>query len=144
MSKYDKKQSKEDYISKLNEQKVYLYVSKAKTERLKRLEEAHKNQVEFYINSINSFKKSKKLLENDFTNKIGDYARFISTKKEREKIKQSSLRQKIVDYKKQIEQIKAKINKIEIEKKNIIKWIFLQIKMKEKILKLPEYYILLI
>ena len=140
MSKYDKKQSQKDYISKLNEQKVYLHVSKAKTERAKRLEEAHKNQIEFYKDSINSFKKSKKLLENDYINKIGDYTRYVSSKKEREKIKQSSLRQKIVDYKKQIEQIKAKINKIEIEKKNIIKWIFLQIQMKEKKLQLPEYY----
>ena len=141
ISKYQKNQSHKDILSKVNEQKIFSHTYKAKTERLKRLEEAHKNQVEFYINSINSFKKSKKLLENDFTNKIGDYARFISTKKEREKIKQSSLRQKIMDYRKDIEQIKAKINKIEIEKKNIIKWIFLQIKMKEKILKLPEYYI---
>jgi hypothetical protein len=49
-----------------------------------------------------------------------------------------------MDYRKDIEQIKAKINKIEIEKKNIIKWIFLQIKMKEKKLKLPEYYISII
>ena len=140
MSKYEKNQSHKDYISKLNEQKVYLHITKAKTERAKRLEEAHKNQIEFYKDSINSFKKSKKLLENDFTNKIGDYARFISSEKEREKIKQSSLRQKIVDYKKDIEHIKAKINKIEIEKKNIIKWIFLQIQMKEKKLQLPEYY----
>ena len=144
MSKYEKNQSHKDYISKLNEKKNYLHVSKAKTERIKRLEEAHKNQIEFYRDSINSFKKSKKLLENDYINKIGDYTRFISSKKEREKIKQSSLRQKIVDYKKDIEHIKSKINKIEIEKKNIIKWIFLQIQMKEKKLQLPEYYKIII
>ena len=144
LSKYEKNQSHKDYISKLNEKKNYLHVSKAKTERIKRLEEAHKNQIEFYKDSINSFKKSKKLLENDYINKIGDYTRFISSKKEREKIKQSSLRQKIVDYKKDIEHIKSKINKIEIEKKNIIKWIFLQIQMKEKKLQLPEYYKIII
>ena len=140
ISKYEKNQSHKDYISKLNEKKIYSHISKAKTERLKRLEEAHKNQIEFYKDSINSFMKSRKLLENDFINELGDYARFISSKREREKIKQSSLRQKIVDYKKDIEHIKSKINKIEIEKKNIIKWIFLQIQMKEKKLKLPDYY----
>ena len=140
MSQYDKNQSHKDYISKLNEKKNLLHVSKAKTERAKRLEEAHKNQVEFYKDSINSFKNSKKLMENDYMNKIGDYTRFVSSKTEREKIKRSSLRQKIIDYKKDIEHIKAKINKIEIEKKNIIKWIFLQIQMKEKKLQLPEYY----
>ena len=140
ISKYEKNQSHKDYISKLNEKKIYSHISKAKTERLKRLEEAHKNQIEFYKDSINSFMKSRKLLENDFINELGDYARFISSKREREKIKQSSLRQKIVDYKKDIEHIKSKINKIEIEKKNIIKWIFLQIQMKEKKLQLPEYY----
>ena len=83
---------------------------------------------------------SKKYLENEFSNKVGDYARFISTKREIEKMKQSSFRQKIMDFRKEIELIRAKINKIEIEKKNIIKWIFLQIQMKEKKLKLPEYY----
>ena len=140
LSQYDRNASFKDYICKLHEQQIYDYTSRAKTERLKRLEEAYQSQVEFYKDSIISFQKSKKLLENDFSNKITDYTKYISTKKEREKIKESSIRQQIMDYRKDIEQIKSKINKIEIEKKNIIKWIFLQIQMKEKKLKLPEYY----
>ena len=140
LSQYDKNVYFKDYINRINELKVYGYTSGAKTERLKRLEEAYQSQVEFYKDSIKSFQKSKKLLENDFSNKIADYTKNISTKREREKIKESSLRQQIMDYRKDIEQIKAKINKIEIEKKNIIKWIFLQIQMKEKKLKLPDYY----
>ena len=140
LSQYDKSVSYRDYLNKLNEQKIYNYTSRAKTERLRRLEEAYQSQVEFYKDSIISFQKSKKLLENDFSNKITDYTKYISTKKEREKIKESSIRQQIMDYRKDIEQIKTKINKIELEKKNIIKWIFLQIQMKEKKLKLPEYY----
>ena len=140
LSQYDKSVSYRDYLNKLNEQKIYNYTSRAKTERLRRLEEAYQSQVEFYKDSIISFQKSKKLLENDFSNKITDYTKYISTKKEREKIKESSIRQQIMDYRKDIEQIKTKINKIELDKKNIIKWIFLQIQMKEKKLKLPEYY----
>ena len=140
LSKYEQSKSFREYIYKLNEQKINSYTSKAKTERFKRLDEAYQSQVEFYKDSIKSFVTSKKLLENIFTNKVGDYARYISTKREREKIKESLLRQEIMDYRKEIEQIRAKINKIEIEKKNIIKWIFLQIQMKEKKLNLPPYY----
>ena len=140
LSKFDNSLKYKDFIKKLKEEKIYLHTSKAKTERLHRLEEAYQSQIEFYKDSIKSFKMSKKLLENDFINRIGDYAKFISTTREREKIKEASLRQQIMDYRQEIEQIKSKINKIEIEKKNIIKWIFLQIQMKEKKLFLPDYY----
>lgn len=140
LSKFDNSLKYKDFIKKLKEEKIYLHTSKAKTERLHRLEEAYQSQIEFYKDSIKSFKMSKKLLENDFINRIGDYAKFISTAREREKIKEASLRQQIMDYRQEIEQIKSKINKIEIEKKNIIKWIFLQIQMKEKKLFLPDYY----
>ena len=140
LSKFDNSLKYKDFIKKLKDEKIYLHTSKAKTERLHRLEEAYQSQIEFYKDSIKSFKMSKKLLENDFINRIGDYAKFISTTREREKIKEASLRQQIMDYRQEIEQIKSKINKIEIEKKNIIKWIFLQIQMKEKKLFLPDYY----
>ena len=139
-SKFEHNLNYKDFINKLKEEKIIIHTTKAKTERLKRLEEASTNQIEFYEDSIASFINSKRLLENNFVNKVGDYSRYISTKREREKIKQSLLRQKIMDLRKEIEQIRAKINKIEIEKKNIIKWIFLQIQMKEKILKIPQHY----
>ena len=140
LSKYKKHLSVKDYISKLYEQKINSHTTKAKSERLRRMEEVYQSQIEFYKDSIKSFINSKKILENEFNNKVGDYTKYISTKREREKIQQSLLRQEILDHRKEIEQIRAKINKIEIEKKNIIKWIFLQIQMKEKKLKLPEYY----
>ena len=140
LSKYNKHLSVKDYISKLYEQRINSHTTKAKSERLRRMEEVYQSQIEFYKDSIKSFINSKKILENEFNNKVGDYTKYISTKREREKIQQSLLRQEILDHRKEIEQIRAKINKIEIEKKNIIKWIFLQIQMKEKKLKLPEYY----
>ena len=138
--KYEQKFNAKNYLNKLNEEKIIIHTNKAKSERLTRLVEGSQNQIEFYEDSISSFINSKKLLENNFVNKVGDYSKFISTKREREKIKQSLLRQKIMDLRKEIEQIRAKINKIEIEKKNIIKWIYLQIQMKEKILKVPQHY----
>ena len=140
ISRYKSSFSVKDYLNKIQQEKIYIHTSEAKTERLKRLQEASQSQNEFYQDSIKSLIISKKLLESNFANKVSDYAKFISTKREREKIKQSLLRQEILDYRKDIDQIKAKINKIEIDKKNIIKWIFLQIQMKEKKLILPQYY----
>ena len=120
ISRYKSSFSVKDYLNKIQQEKIYIHTSEAKTERLKRLQEASQSQNEFYQDSIKSLIISKKLLESNFANKVSDYAKFISTKREREKIKQSLLRQEILDYRKDIDQIKAKINKIEIDKKNII------------------------
>jgi hypothetical protein len=46
--------------------------------------------------------------------------------------------------KKEINQIETKIKKFEFEKNNIIKWIYFQILIKEKIYNLQYYYMTLI
>ena len=48
-----------------------------------RLEEAYQSQIEFYKDSIKSFKMSKKLLENDFINRIQNRWRPISGRRPR-------------------------------------------------------------
>ena len=129
-----------DFIKKTQDLKLKSYTIKTKKERAIRLEEGYYNQIEFYQDTINSLKSAQKLLDVQFSNKIADYTRFIMSKKEREKVKSSKLIQEIINHKKEIDHIKNKINKIEIEKSNILKWIYFMIKMKEKRLVLPNYY----
>ena len=142
ISKYNhyKQPNFKDFIKKSQELKIYSYTAKIKKERAVRLEEAYYNQIEFYQDTIQSLNSAQKLLDVQFSNKISDYTRFVMSKREREKVKSSKLIQEIMNHRKDIEHIKNKINKIEIEKNNIIKWIYFMIQMKEKKLVLPFYY----
>ena len=142
MTKYNyyKEPRFKEFIKKTQELKLNSYTSKIKRERAIRLEEGYYNQIEFYQDTINSLQTSKKLLEVNFVNKIADYTRFVMTKREREKVKSSILIQEIMNYRRDIDHIYTKIKKIEMEKSNIIRWIYFQIQMKEKILVLPNYY----
>ena len=129
-----------DFIKKTQELKIQSYSTKIKKERAIRLEEGYYNQIEFYQDTMNSLQSAKKLLDVQFSNKIADYTRFVVSKREREIVASSKLIQEIINYRKDIEHIKTKIGKIEIEKSNIIKWIYFMIQMKEKKLVLPNYY----
>ena len=142
ISKYNyyKEPRFKEFIKKTQELKLNSYTSKIKKERAIRLEEGYYNQIEFYQDTINSLQTSRKLLEVNFVNKIADYTRFVMYKREREKVKSSKLIQEIMNYRRDIDHIYTKIKKIEMEKSNIIRWIYFQIQMKEKTLVLPQYY----
>ena len=137
---YSKEPKFKDFIKKTQELKIQSYAKKIKKERAIRLEEGYYNQIEFYQDTFQSLKSAQKLLDIQFTNKIADYTRFVMSKREREKVKSSKLIQEKINYMKEIDHIKNKINKIEVEKSNIIKWIYFMIQMKEKKLVLPNYY----
>ena len=142
MTKYNyyKEPRFKEFIKKTQELKLNSYSSKIKKERAIRLEEGYYNQIEFYQDTINSLQTSKRLLEVNFVNKIADYTRFVMSKREREKVKSSKLIQDVMNYRRDIDHIYTKIKKIEMEKSNIIRWIYFQIQMKEKTLVLPNYY----
>ena len=142
ISKYNhyKEPKFKDFIKKTQELKIHSYAAKIKKERAIRLEEGYLNQIEFYEDTIKSLKSAHKLLDIQFSIKIADYTRYVISKREIEKVKSSKLIQEIVNYRKDIEHIKNKISKIEVEKSNILKWIYFMIQMKEKKLVLPNYY----
>ena len=142
ISKYNhyKEPKFKDFIKKTQELKIHSYAAKIKKERAIRLEEGYHNQIEFYEDTIKSLKSAHKLLDIQFSIKIADYTRYVISKREIEKVKSSKLIQEIINHKRDIEHIKNKINKIEIEKSNILKWIYFMIQMKEKRLSLPNYY----
>ena len=133
-----------EFIKKIQEFKSQNNANKIKREREIRLEEGYYNQIEFYQDTMNSLQSAKKLLDVQFSNKIADYTRFVITKREREIVTSSKIMQEILNHKKEIEHIKTKISKIEIEKNNILKWIYFMIQMKEKLLVLPSYYKMII
>ena len=128
------------YIDKTRELLLIKYTSSTKNERNVRCEEIRNNRMEIIDDRIKSLQKVKSLYNQRFNDKILEYVKFIFKKKEFEQNVDSELLKKIFSLKKEISQLMGKIRKIEIEKFNIINWLFFLIKLKEKKLRLPHYY----
>jgi hypothetical protein len=84
--------------------------------------------------------KNKKLLNINFIEKLGDYIKYINSQRDLEKGKNIILINDIINYKNEIKQLNNKIAKKIMFKKNILRWIYFQIQLKEKKLVLPSYY----
>ena len=128
------------YIDKTRELLLIKYTSSTKNERNIRCEEIRNNKIEIIDDRIKSLQKVKTLYNQNFNDKILEYVRFIFRKKEFEQNVDSDLLKKIFFLKKEISHLMGKIRKLEIEKYNIIHWLFFLIRLKEKKLKLPNYY----
>ena len=104
------------------------------------MEESFQNRNDYFDDKINSLKKDKNLYDIEFINILNEYLKFLQNYKEEEKKKSDILENIKNEYKNEIILIQNKIQKVELERERILKWIFLQIKMKEKKLIMPEYY----
>ena len=116
------------------------FSTSVKKERSTRLEEVYNNQIEYYKETYNTLIDSKKLFEEIYLNKTVEYLKFLSIKIEKEKLINSNLLEEIMTLKNEIENINTRIIKAEYDKSNIIRWLFLQIQLKEQKLVLPSYY----
>ena len=90
--------------------------------------------------NIKSLNVTKKLFNEQFYNKFGDYVKRILIEREKEKEINNGLLKEILKLKGEIYQIETKIQKQEMDKNNIIRWLYFQISVKEKMINLPNYY----
>ena len=128
----------QNYINKTRESKLLNYSINNKTERIIRLNE---NYDIIYLDEISdSLKNSSHLFNEQFIIKFGDYVKNLFIRKENEKEKKNELLKEILKLKTEISIIESKIQKQEMDKNNILKWIYFQISVKEKKLNLPNYY----
>ena len=135
-----RKDKTSEYMDKLMEYKIMNYKNKMNRERNNYLMESYKNNIDYYEDLKHNIKKSEKLLNDKFISKLNDYLRFIYSQIETEKNKEIYLINKIFAYKNEIKQINYIIKKKLLEKNLFLKWIYFQIKVKEKILSIPSHY----
>ena len=128
------------HIEKLHQNYLIDFSTSVKKERSSRLEEVYNNQIEYYKETYTTLIDSKKLFEEKYLNKTVEYLKFLSIKIEKEKLINSNLLEEIMTLKNEIENINTRIIKAEYDKSNIIRWLFLQIQLKEQKLALPSYY----
>jgi hypothetical protein len=114
-----------------------LYINKEKEKNKK---EEKENEVEFIQEKIHSINKAIKLLGIQFMNRISDYLRYLETKINSEKTENINLLKEKMKIKREIIQLNSEIEKIKEKREGILRWIYLQMKVKEKKLTLPKYY----
>ena len=116
------------------------YTINIKKERAIRLNENYENEIKTLERINKSLKKTEILFNEEFYTKFGEYIKQISLQRENEKEINSTLVERVMKLKGEISQIQTKIQKIDIDKNNIIRWIYFQILVKEKILSIPLHY----
>ena len=129
------------YIDKTRTILNIKYSTSIKQERKKVNEEILDNQKEIVDEDIKSLNNIKSLYNQYFNHKLAEYIKIIFKRKELERKLDSSLINQIYSLKREITHLINKIRKIESEKYNIIQWLLFQIRVKEKKLFLPNYYL---
>ena len=135
-----KEKSRRTMVKKLNEFKFLNFMVYLKKEREKNKKEEKENEVEFIQEKIHSINKAIKLLGIQFMNRISDYLRYLETKINSEKTENINLLKEKMKIKREIIQLNSEIEKIKEKREGILRWIYLQMKVKEKKLTLPKYY----
>jgi hypothetical protein len=125
------------YIDKTRTLMLMKYNSLIKKEVKLRIDEKKDNSIQLMNEKMNSLNKLKKFENKVFDNKLTEYVKFIKLKQDNEEKNDLSLINQIYSLKREISSLTNKIRKKQIEKNNIIHWILLQIKIKERKLYLP-------
>ena len=135
-----KKDTTNDFMDKLREFKILNYETKINEEKRNNLVDNYKNNIDYYDDLSRNLRSTTNLLNKRFLGKMSDYMRFIYFKIEEEKRRESRLIKKIVAINDEIKQLNLKIKRKDLEKSEILKWIYFQIKVKERIISIPSYY----
>ena len=128
------------YIDKTRKVMLMKYNSLILNEVKLRINEKYDNSLQLMNDKINSLNKLKKFQNEVFSDKLLEYVKFIKLKQDNEEKYDLSLLNQIYSLRSEISLLTNKIRKIQTEKNNIIQWILLQIKVKERKLYLPSYY----
>ena len=116
------------------------YTNELMAEKEKILSE-EKNNNNLYLNSkISMLKNTKKLYQDLFLNKFNDYVKFLTKTVDKYDKVDYLMVNEILSLQKKIDYLKKKINSLLESKKTYNKFIILQIKLKKKTMKLPDYY----
>ncbi len=129
-----------NYMSNLDSYIKGSYMNKLMTEKEKIISEEINNENYYYNNKISTLKNSKKLYQDLFLIKFNDYVKFLTKTVDKYEKADYLLVTEILSLQKKIDYLKKKINVLLESKKIYNKFILLQIKFKQKKMKLPDYY----
>ena len=128
------------YMENLNDFIKKKYNNLLKEERAKIIAEEFKNEHEFIDNKINSLNKANNLYNETLVYKYGDYIKFLGKQIDMNNKENYYLLNEVFILQKDVHKLRVKINKLLEQKKYYNKFIFLQICVQEKKIRLPDYY----
>ena len=131
---------KYNYIKEVKELKLRDYDLKIKNERYKRMKELEISDHKTLDNTIQKLQNYKDSILKAFEEQYTTYVHNLNRQSEKEKINTMSIITEKCNIKKEINILETKINKLMDEKNNLIRWLYFQISLKEKIIHLPFYY----
>lgn len=127
-------------IKKTKKFKFLQFITSLKKDHVKSVDEEFQSKFDSIEERINSIQEHLELFNEKFIKNLANYVKYLDNKRNKEKKNNLMLLKEKIEYKHNIEQINSEIEKMQIKKSQIIKWIFLQIQVKEKKLVLPNYY----
>ena len=128
-----------EYIDKLHEYLVFKNNIGLKRELLLQTNDFNSNKIEKVDDQIKSLNDNRKMEEN-FLSKYNEYFKSLFIEKDMQDNKDIILCEHIYNLRSQIKMLENKIKKVIKEKNIYIRWMILQIQIKEKMLNLPHYY----
>ena len=134
-----KEKSRKKIIKKINAIKFLEHIVSLKKQREVNKREEQENEIEFMQEKINSLSNAMKLFSVKFLNRMSDYIRYLDSLINSKRTENINLLKEKMLIKRDIIQINNDISKIKEKKEGILQWIYLQIKVKEKKLVLPNY-----
>ena len=129
-----------DYLDKKRQISVIKHDMNIKNDRYNKIINMNSNEINTIEKMINNVTKiSDNIQKNYYDNYVSNIIN-LSLQVEKEKIKSSNFMLEQNSLRKENSKLEKKINKLKEERNNILRWIYLQIKIKEKRIILPEYY----
>ena len=131
---------KKEYMEKTNLFKILQFDKNNKNERYNKYLSLKNAQLKLNNNILSKLQDTKDFLEKRYKNEYILYIKFLGEKLEKEKeIKIDLINEKNKKLY-EIEKLQKRFDKYMTKKNNLIRWLYLQIKVKEKKIFLPEYY----
>ena len=131
---------KKDYIYKIKLIKLLQYNKNNKNERYHNYLFMKNAQLKSTNDTINKLQKSKDFLEKKYKDEYVAYIQFLLKEIENEKKIKYNLMNQINKKLYEVTKLEKYIEKINNKKKDLIKWLYLQIQVKEDLPYLPKYY----
>ena len=132
--------SKKDYVEKTNLIKLFLYNNKNRNERYYNYISMKNSQMKSTNDTIDKLQKSRDFLDKKYNDEFVSYIQFLGKEIEKEKKQKIILMNEKNKLLFEVNKLQNKINKIKNIKYDLIKWLYLQIQVKENLKYLPEYY----
>ena len=136
--------SRKEYLEKANLINLLHFSNKNKNERYINYLSMKNLRIKSTNDTLDKLKKSKDFLDKKYNDEYISYIKFLANEIEKERNKDINLIKERNGILYQVAKLEKNIDKTKNKMRNLIKWLYLQIQVKENLPYLPEYYKLIL